>query len=341
VSGQVRSAASDLSEFVSNRWHRKDKDRTQLQLEFPLFEETAVPGKVRSAVGLPSDQGTVAGRWTETTLLEQLWARGAKSLERVVFRANRSTIWSLTRSGTSLNLHEGFRGAPTRVIDGFAVIVTEWRNPNRAYRRAAQRIRSWPGLADAMRAVWERDQESESGQPGPRRVRTVVPGGVTCAGTAAQRRLLRGAFAHFNLVKLDGLLPGDVVLRFSSRMTRRLGQMLGTRSAESEARSVSGPGAGTKMEIALSIDLLLDGNEGEFVETLLHEMAHAADFLTRGKTDHGPKWKAWARRVGCDPRSCTTEPVMRRSHGREVNGVPSGLRAFAGPDDSTGFGSEP
>lgn len=35
-------------------------------------------------------------------------------------------------------------------------------------------------------------------------------------------------------------------------------------------------------------------------QTFLHEVAHALDVLDRGTTDHGPQWKAQARRVGYD-----------------------------------------
>jgi predicted SprT family Zn-dependent metalloprotease len=36
------------------------------------------------------------------------------------------------------------------------------------------------------------------------------------------------------------------------------------------------------------------------LDTLLHEIAHA---LAGGKAGHGPEWKKWARRLGCDPKA--------------------------------------
>lgn len=36
-------------------------------------------------------------------------------------------------------------------------------------------------------------------------------------------------------------------------------------------------------------------------DVVRHEIAHALDVDARGKTDHGPHWRAWARRCGADP----------------------------------------
>ncbi len=56
-------------------------------------------------------------------------------------------------------------------------------------------------------------------------------------------------------------------------------------------------------EIALNLDLLLPGNDAELVDTLLHEMAHAADWLFDGERRHGSSWRRWAERAGCAPRT--------------------------------------
>ncbi len=66
------------------------------------------------------------------------------------------------------------------------------------------------------------------------------------------------------------------------------------------------------VEIALNVDLMLEGNGAERVDTLLHEMAHAADYLVNGKRDHGPSWREWASRVGCTPETLYDRPVHRR-----------------------------
>lgn len=72
------------------------------------------------------------------------------------------------------------------------------------------------------------------------------------------------------------------------------------------------------VEIALSLDLMLPGNEVELLDTLLHEMAHASDWLQRGGRGHGPEWKGVARRVGCSDRARCSGPLKRRRRTREV-----------------------
>ncbi|MBW3534879.1 MAG: hypothetical protein KY453_06630, partial [Gemmatimonadetes bacterium] len=57
---------------------------------------------------------------SDAAFLAALHARGARRLRRVSFRPNRTTIWSLTRGGTALNLHEAIRSAPPSVLDALA-----------------------------------------------------------------------------------------------------------------------------------------------------------------------------------------------------------------------------
>lgn len=61
--------------------------------------------------------------------------------------------------------------------------------------------------------------------------------------------------------------------------------------------------------ISLSLFLLNTITPSERRDTVLHEIAHALDFLARGYSDHGPKWKQWARYVGAVPRSCSKTPM--------------------------------
>lgn len=51
----------------------------------------------------------------------------------------------------------------------------------------------------------------------------------------------------------------------------------------------------------------------ELIEDVLrHEIAHACDYITRGTSDHGPKWKRWAVKCGADPtRTCEVPPEAR------------------------------
>jgi hypothetical protein len=96
-------------------------------------------------------------------------------------------------------------------------------------------------------------------------------------------------------------------------MTTRIGQMLpGWRDGQRHV-----------IELALNVDLMLEGNGRERIDTLIHEMAHAADWLFAGKLDHGDSWRRWARYAGCKETACTEEPIRRRARGvRHVTRVP-------------------
>jgi len=256
-------------------------------------------------------------------LANHLRGLGARRLKRVVFRANRVTIWSLTQRGTVLNLHEGYQVAPRSVVDAFAVIASDWQRPSQRYRTAARRVREWSELQDALDQA-RRSRRRASGRARP---------AVRCCATPEQRVFLRALYAHLNRSRFADRLPKALPLRFSARMKRRLGHM----SSEEPARR--GPTAGPRnarelvevLEIALSVDLLLPGNEDALIDTLLHEMAHVADYMTRGTTDHGPEWEAWAIQAGCDPTLEASSPIRRRRRGQRILHVPSlpqGARAI-------------
>ncbi|MSR22957.1 MAG: hypothetical protein EXR92_05360, partial [Gemmatimonadetes bacterium] len=97
----------------------------------------------------------------------------------------------------------------------------------------------------------------------------------------------------------------DLPLRLSNRMTTRLGQMV--------------PGFGdvsrSVVEIALNVDLMLEGNGRERIDTIVHEMAHVADWLFNGELGHGSSWRGWAEYAGCKESACTEETLRRRSRG--------------------------
>jgi predicted SprT family Zn-dependent metalloprotease len=61
-------------------------------------------------------------------------------------------------------------------------------------------------------------------------------------------------------------------------------------------------------EISLSEYLVELNDEAEVRDTILHEIAHA--LLPRG-AGHGPKWRAMAESIGCQPRRCYGEEVAR------------------------------
>lgn len=235
----------------------------------------------------------LASPWTETDLLTALRNAGARHLERVRFKSNRRTIWSVSSTGKALNLHEGYRAAPWSLLRHFAVIAS--RGETGAARAARSAVRSWPGLGPAVAGARRRTRKNNKkagachARPGP------------CCASPEEVGRVRDLFLRLNEERFQNALPPDVHLRLSNRMRSRLGHMRGHVST----------GRRIVVEIALSADLLLDGNQDVLNDTLLHEMAHAADWLVHGGRGHGTTWKAWARMVGCEPRACTRAEVVR------------------------------
>ncbi|MDZ7778368.1 MAG: SprT family zinc-dependent metalloprotease [Gemmatimonadota bacterium] len=235
--------------------------------------------------------------YTPETFREALRAYGATRLERVTFRRNRSTVWSLTRRGTALNVHVAYRTAPHHIIEAFATIVRAGGDSTPAARKARRTVLAWPELARVLREV----RSARGGRK--------LEGSRRCCGTEAQRAYLRTLYRHFNRTRFAGFLPDDIPLRLSNRMRTALGHMRPGRDYESRPRIV---------EIALNVDLLLAGNGAVRVDTLLHEMAHAADYLTSGERGHGASWRAWARFVGCRPERIQERSVIRRRNRRSA-----------------------
>jgi hypothetical protein len=242
-------------------------------------------------------------------MYDELVRRGAHRLAKVTFRNNRSTIWSLTQGATVLNLHEAYRGAPDSVLDAFASIVRGrgWRTAS--VRRASEVVRGWPGLMPAMEAALENGMSPSGDGGGCDAVRERTH----CCATPAQHRYLRALYAYLNTTRFEGRLPADLSIRLSSRMRSSLGHVIVGGKEEAERYVV---------EIALSVDLMLEGNGSERVDTLLHEMAHAADWLFDGHHGHGASWKEWARRAGCRADVRYDRPFMRRGHNGPVTRVP-------------------
>jgi predicted SprT family Zn-dependent metalloprotease len=59
---------------------------------------------------------------------------------------------------------------------------------------------------------------------------------------------------------------------------------------------------GKRLRISLSRPLNRYNSPESMRNTILHEIAHAMDFLERGTTDHGPKWQRIALSIGCDAK---------------------------------------
>ncbi len=258
---------------------------------------------------------------TNEEFLAELKERGARRLRRVRFRANRSTIWSLTQDGTVLNVHVAYRRAPASILDAFATIVTGGSGDRDAVREASAKVHDWPGLAPVMEAV--RNSHAQ------RRRRAMAQcgddGEIThCCATPAQRRYLRTLYRYLNETRFNGLLPNDVPVRLSRRMQSSLGHMIAGHSRR-RGRFIE--------EIALNVDLMLEGNGAERFDTLLHEMAHVADYLFEGEEGHGESWRAWARYAGCRVETRYDRPVVQRRRRDDpvtrVPPLPAALRGRA------------
>jgi hypothetical protein len=243
--------------------------------------------------------------------LEELRRRGALRLSRVSFRANRSTVWSITQRGRVLNLHSAFGSAPSaELFDAFATLLREGGLGSRDARRAGATISAWPGLAPALR-------RARAERPNPRE--------SACCATSEQVAYLRTLYRYLNETRFDGRLPGALPVRLSNRMGTSLGHMWPAEEEGAE-RSV--------VEIALNVDLMLEGNGAERFDTLLHEMAHVADYLLTGNRGHGKSWRDWARRVGCRAERLYHRPVRRRRSRRTaVTRVPPLPPALAAPEE--------
>ncbi len=260
---------------------------------------------------------------THQHFLDELRKRGAGSIRRVVFRHNRTRLLSLSRDRVTLNAHICFLDAPPPVLDAVARFVTA--DPrSAAHRRAVAALRAWPGVEEGLSAARARH---------PARASTRR---IDCCASPEQRAFLRELYARLNAARFGGRLPPDLPIRVSARMARRLGQVrfdtrAGSIGAAAPARSSApvatraepagadraGAQAGERrvLDLALSADLFVEGNDRELLDTLLHEMAHVEAYLVHGHKGHGRIWKAVAKRVGCEARACTRRRIHRRRRG--------------------------
>jgi hypothetical protein len=241
---------------------------------------------------------------TANDFLNELRLRGVTRVRRVCFRRNRSTVWSLTQGGTVLNVHAAYRGATPLLLDAFATLAREGGVRSARSRNAAQEISAWPQLTSAIHDARMAHQAR----------RLTAETATHCCATPEQRAYLRTLYTYFNRTRFDGRLPDRVPVRLSSRMKSALGHVIPGESEE-QGRLV--------IEIALNVDLMLSGNGAERIDTLLHEMAHVADYLETGERGHGRSWRTWAQRVGCQPTTLYDRPVVfRRNRSDRVTRVP-------------------
>ncbi|MDE0899454.1 MAG: SprT family zinc-dependent metalloprotease [Longimicrobiales bacterium] len=238
---------------------------------------------------------------TPTDFLHALRERGTVHVRCVRFRHNRHTVWSLTQRGTVLNVHAAYRRATPSLLDAFARIAIEGGITSRHSRAAAEEISDWPDLKTALADLRRQHADRTAGSVGG--------GAAHCCATPDQHAYLRTLYHFFNTTRFDGRLPDNVPVRLSNRMKSALGHMMPGVTKDEERRVT---------EIALNVDLMLPGNGAERADTLLHEMAHVADYLESGGRGHGASWKAWAQGVGCRPTTLYDRPVRYRKRRRDA-----------------------
>jgi predicted SprT family Zn-dependent metalloprotease len=74
-------------------------------------------------------------------------------------------------------------------------------------------------------------------------------------------------------------------------------------------RSCNGSCNYNKKTIFLSNFLVDTATDEDILDTILHEIAHAIDFKTRGKSNHDWKWKKIAKQLGANPKRCANKMV--------------------------------
>lgn len=236
----------------------------------------------------PADdhQLTLSLAWlTEEEFAGALHARGASGIHRVRFKPNRTRMISLSGDRRSLHIHHCFRAASKEVLDAVAAFV---RLPSRSaeYRDAIRRMRAW----------WDGQMHPDDPALANSRPRA-------CCATPEQREFLRRTYERLNRTRFNDALPDIVPLRLSNRMSRRFGHVYYA-TARDGSRMIE--------EIALNVDLMMEGNEAHLLDTLLHEMSHAEAWLVHGHREHGEEWRAIARRVGCEAKACSVVRIRRR-----------------------------
>jgi len=205
-------------------------------------------------------------------LFNVLCGLGLRSIRRCRLTRNRNVMVSFGRG--ELRVHEGYLGAPTRVLQA---IVTFVEGRTRGERRAAQQeIVSFPVRTPRTPA---------------RRERTHPDDEAIAQELAVWHR--RYNMRHFN----SKLRPIDI--RVSRRMKSRLGHYTaGT--------------PGEPAEIAISLSHLRRHGWEETLHTLLHEMVHQWQDEAGHTIDHGATFRAKAREVGIAPlarRALTSKPA--------------------------------
>lgn len=147
-----------------------------------------------------------------------------------------------------------------------------------------------------------------------------------CEGTPHERWLLVTMIQWVREVSGWGhLFPESLQIRVSRRMRRGLGSC---RIRGGVAR------------ITISSRLLRAGLEDIALDTVLHECAHLLHALNEGggRSDHGPEWKRWCRRLGAHPERLASgdeeQRVERANEDPKPMGLPKPVERWCGQVDA-------
>jgi hypothetical protein len=184
-----------------------------------------------------------------------------------VFTRNQRIMASVGDRGRELRLNEAFATAPRQVLEAVGRLFSARDSRTRGRAKAA--VREFIATIPLENAAVRRR---------PRR-RQVLP------GDEPYLERLRDEFRRINVSHFGGGLP-EVPLYLSGQMRRRNGHFC------------SHP-----LEIVISRTLCTHAHHGEAEHTLRHEMIHLWQHVEGNKPDHGPEFRAWARRLDVHPRA--------------------------------------
>jgi hypothetical protein len=205
-------------------------------------------------------------------LENRLLMLGLREIERVVTHTNRTVMLSLNRR--VLRIHRGYSYAPDRVLKA----IVRFLNPRvpRALRRVAER--------EFLQFPVEEHAPSPAGPSRLERPRT---------GDMLLLHRLEMLYHQLNQKYFDGTL-GEIPIRLSGRMRRRLGEL------SVDIRT------GRPIELSLSRRHIAGHGWAEVEHTLLHEMVHQWQAETGLRIDHGRTFRLKAREVGVLPAAKRT-----------------------------------
>ena len=229
-----------------------------------------------------------AGTGLHLVLESRLLMLGLREVERVVTHTNRTVMLSLQRR--VLRIHRGYSYAPDRVLTA----IVRFLNPRvpRALRRVAER--------EFLQFPVEEHAPPPAGAGRRERPR---PGDVLLL------HRLETLYHQLNRKHFGGAL-GEIPIRLSNRMRRRLGEL------SVDIRT------GKPIELSLSRRHIAGHGWAEVEHTLLHEMVHQWQAENGIPVDHGRTFRRKAREVG-------VLPAAKRTIGKAAGRVPSG-RAGSG-----------